>query len=53
MDIDELQIVRLTQDYNLKEFDCGNPDLNEFLLNDAKDYQKGRRYSETDCPVVL
>ena len=41
MDIDELQIVRLTQDYNLKEFDCGDPDLNEFLLNDAKDYQKG------------
>lgn len=41
MNIDELQIVRLTQDYKLKEFDCGDQDLNEFLLNDAKDYQKG------------
>lgn len=41
MNIDELKIVRLTQDCNLKDFDCGDHDLNEFLLNDAKDYQKG------------
>lgn len=33
-------IVRLTQDYAIKPFDCGNPDLNDFLLNDAKAYAK-------------
>jgi hypothetical protein len=32
------RIVRLTQDYVLKPFDCGNVDLNDFLLNDAKQY---------------
>lgn len=32
------RIVRLTQDYTIKPFDCGNADLNDFLLNDAKHY---------------
>ena len=32
------RIVRLTQDYAIKPFDCGNADLNDFLLNDAKHY---------------
>jgi ribosomal protein S18 acetylase RimI-like enzyme len=27
---------RLTQEYFIKPFDCGNPDLNSFLFNDAK-----------------
>ena len=26
----------LTPDYEMKSFDCGDADLNDFLLNDAK-----------------
>ena len=32
------RIVRLTNNYPLKPFDCGNVDLNDFLLSDAKAY---------------
>ena len=39
MTIDDIRIVRLTKDYNICEFDCGNQDLNEFLMVDSKDYQ--------------
>lgn len=35
-----LQLARLTDDYPLAAFDCGDEDLNEFLLNDAKAFQK-------------
>ncbi len=35
---DNIQVVRLTQDYQFKSFDCGNQDLNDFLLTDAKNY---------------
>lgn len=35
-----LQLVRLQEDYPLKAFDCGDADLNEFLLKDAKAFQK-------------
>ena len=38
MEKDLIRIVRLTEDYEIKPFDCGNDDLNDFLLNDAKDY---------------
>lgn len=31
-----MKLVPLTLDYKLGEFDCGDDDLNEFLLNDAK-----------------
>ena len=31
-------IVYLTEDYEMKSFDCGDADLNDFLLNDAKLY---------------
>jgi ribosomal protein S18 acetylase RimI-like enzyme len=34
-----LEWVRLTQDHQLKPFDCSNKDLNDFLFNDSKDYQ--------------
>ena len=38
-----MKIVRLTQDYIFQEgFDCGNKDLNDFLLNDSKRYLKSR-----------
>ena len=31
-----MKLVPLTADYELTAFDCGDDDLNEFLLNDAK-----------------
>ena len=37
---DNIKVVRLTQDYLFKSFDCGNQDLNDFLLTDAKPYLK-------------
>lgn len=33
-----MKLVPLTLDYELTEFDCGDSDLNEFLLDDAKDF---------------
>ncbi|MCR4872805.1 MAG: GNAT family N-acetyltransferase [Bacteroidales bacterium] len=33
-----MKIVRLTPDYQFGSFDCGESDLNEFLLTDAKEY---------------
>lgn len=33
-----MEIVRLTPDYQFGSFDCGESDLNEFLLTDAKEY---------------
>ena len=33
-----MEIVRLTAAYEMKPFDCGDADLNGFLLNDAKLY---------------
>ncbi|MBQ3831825.1 MAG: GNAT family N-acetyltransferase [Bacteroidales bacterium] len=36
--LDNCRIVRLTSDYAIKSFDCGNADLNDFLQNDAKAY---------------
>lgn len=33
-----MQIVRLTQEHSFKPFDCGENDLNDFLLHDAKQY---------------
>lgn len=36
----ELTVVRLDENYEFTHFDCGEEDLNDFLLNDAKDYQR-------------
>lgn len=33
-------LKRLTQDHEFKPFDCGNQDLNDFLLKDSKLYLK-------------
>ena len=33
-----MTVVPLTLDYKLTEFDCGDSDLNEFLLEDAKHF---------------
>ena len=35
---DNIRVVRLTHDYQFKSFDCGNQDLNDFLLSDSKPY---------------
>lgn len=37
-----MRLVPLTADYELKDFDCGDSDLNEFLLDDAKHFQEKR-----------
>ena len=37
-----MRLVRLTLDYPLSEFDCGDSDLNEFLLEDAKHFLEKR-----------
>ena len=36
-----MKIVRLTQEHTFKPFDCGEDDLNDVLLQDAKQYAKG------------
>ena len=33
-----MKIIRLAPDYQFGSFDCGESDLNEFLLTDAKEY---------------
>ena len=37
-----MQLIPLTPDYPLVAFDCGDDDLNKFLLNDAKPAQELR-----------
>ena len=37
-----MNVVRLTHDYVFKHFDCGNKDLNEFLIKDSKRYLEAR-----------
>ena len=31
-----MKLIRLTKDTIIKSFDCGDADLNDFILNDAK-----------------
>lgn len=33
-------IIRLTSEHNILPFDCGDEDLNDFLVSDAKAYQE-------------
>jgi GNAT superfamily N-acetyltransferase len=33
-------LVRLSRDYDLATFDCGDPELNEFVVEDALSYQE-------------
>ena len=37
-----MELVSLTPDYLFTDFDCGDEDLNKFLLDDAKPSQKLR-----------
>lgn len=41
-----MKLIELTEDYELKPFDCGDADLNGFLANDAKAYL-GRRIAKS------
>ncbi len=34
------RLIRLTSDFDIKPFDCGDSDLNDFLINDSKKYLK-------------
>jgi len=38
MFFESLSLNRLNQNYNIKPFDCGDTDLNDFLFDDAKNY---------------
>lgn len=40
MNLSDFRLIRLTQEYEIKPFDCGDSDLNDFLFNDSKNYQK-------------
>lgn len=40
MAFEDFIINRLSVDYVIKPFDCGDDDINKFLLHDAIDYQK-------------
>ena len=40
MNIQDFKLIRLTQEHIIKPFDCGDTDLNDFLFNDSKNYQK-------------
>lgn len=35
-----LSLIRLTPGYHFKTFNCGDSDLNDFLINDSKSYLK-------------
>lgn len=37
-----MRLIRLTQDYPLDHFDCGDRDLNDFLFEDAKHFLEKR-----------
>lgn len=37
-----MEIIRLTTNYDLKPFNCGDADLDGFLMNDAKSFVSKR-----------
>ena len=39
MSLSQFRLIRLTQDHFIKPFNCDDDDLNDFLLNDSKNYQ--------------
>jgi hypothetical protein len=40
MDLSGYVLFKLTESTNIKPFDCGDEDLNDFLFSKAKSYQK-------------
>ncbi len=57
MMLSSIPLKRLTTEHNILPFDCGDSDLNEFLLENAIQYQKEllavTYYLETDNETVL
>ena len=47
-----MKVVKLSQDYSFKTFDCGNSDLNDFLYNDSKEKLFSHRKHRSDYPAV-
>jgi hypothetical protein len=39
MEISDLSLIKINKDTTIKPFDCGDEDLNEFLLSKSKHYQ--------------
>jgi len=39
MELAGLSLIRITDDTTIKPFDCGDDDLNDFLVSKAKGYQ--------------
>ena len=37
----QFNLVRLTENHQIKPFECGDADLNDFLVNCSKDFSKG------------
>ncbi len=48
IDHSRLKPISLSPDINLLDFDCGDSDLNDFIRNDALDYQK-QDIAQTTC----
>ena len=46
IDSSKIKIVRLSSVYDLKRFDCGDADLNDFIQNDSLKYE-GERLAST------
>lgn len=44
VEANKVSLIRLTQDYTFKPFDCGISDLNDFLFFDSKKYLKHLGY---------
>ena len=42
VDLTKIKIVKLSEIYDLKRFGCGDHDINDFIRNDAFEYEKQR-----------
>jgi ribosomal protein S18 acetylase RimI-like enzyme len=56
LELGKIKVTLLNKDYTFKSFDCGNADLNDFLISDSKVYLKYLRYTttliETDSQII-
>lgn len=51
VDKQSLSFIRLRSTYSIKEFDCGDKDLNDFMLNRATLFDKYRLSVSYACSV--
>lgn len=42
LELNKIKVVKLSSVYDLKQFDCGDADLNDFIQNDAVKYEEQR-----------